>query len=302
MLSNFFLLPYRVNLKITWCKLKYSTFSWILFALGSYLLTNCSVPHYLDLGQPRWLSSLRRSLDHSLMIARNCVLRNWDQISVRDIGGLISRAGRSRYVCYCDKETLNSNKPNYLDLCYTKINKHLTPIWVTTQLIITISCTDLSRHIQGLYCIKTISSTDLSRRIQGLYCIKTISCTDLSRRIQGLYCIKTISSTDLSRRIQGLYCIKTISCTDLSRRIQGLYCIKTISSTDLSRRMQGLYCHALIYTMVHVTIKFKLYETVIMNHAWSFGEPHCLQHIKGKSNCIFNGLDLINCACYIYMP
>ena len=62
--------------------------------------------------QPRWLRGLRRSLLHSLMIARHCVLRNWDRILVRAVKGLIYRAVMSRYIRYCDKETLNSNKPN----------------------------------------------------------------------------------------------------------------------------------------------------------------------------------------------
>ena len=61
--------------------------------------------------QPRWLTGLKRSLVHSLMIARHCVLRNWDRILVRAVKGLISRAGWSRYVRYCGKETLNFNKP-----------------------------------------------------------------------------------------------------------------------------------------------------------------------------------------------
>ena len=39
-------------------------------------------------GQPRW-----RSLVHSLMIARHCVMRNWDRIPIRTVKGLISRAG-----------------------------------------------------------------------------------------------------------------------------------------------------------------------------------------------------------------
>ena len=43
--------------------------------------------------QPRWLSGLRRSRVHSLMIVCHCVLRNWDRILVRAVKGLISRAG-----------------------------------------------------------------------------------------------------------------------------------------------------------------------------------------------------------------
>ena len=43
--------------------------------------------------QHRWLSGLRRSLVHSLIIARHCVLRNWDRIPVMTVRGLISRAG-----------------------------------------------------------------------------------------------------------------------------------------------------------------------------------------------------------------
>ena len=47
----------------------------------------------MSLRQARWLSGLRCSLVHSLMIARHCVLRNWDRILVRAVKGLISRAG-----------------------------------------------------------------------------------------------------------------------------------------------------------------------------------------------------------------
>ena len=49
--------------------------------------------HTLIEFQPRWLSGMRCSLVHSLMIARHCVLRNWDRISVRAVKGLISWAG-----------------------------------------------------------------------------------------------------------------------------------------------------------------------------------------------------------------
>ena len=45
------------------------------------------------IGQPRCLRGLRRSLVHSLMIARHCVLRNWDRIPVRALKGLLSRGG-----------------------------------------------------------------------------------------------------------------------------------------------------------------------------------------------------------------
>ena len=45
-------------------------------------------------GQPRWLSGLRRSRVHSLwLLVDHCVLRNWDRILVRAVKGLISRAG-----------------------------------------------------------------------------------------------------------------------------------------------------------------------------------------------------------------
>ena len=65
--------------------------------------------------QPRWLSGLTRSCVHSLwLLVDHCVLSNWDRILVRAVKGLISRAGiLSRYVRYCDKETLNSNKQTY---------------------------------------------------------------------------------------------------------------------------------------------------------------------------------------------
>ena len=49
------------------------------------------------------------------LLVDHCVLRNWDRILVRAVKGLISRVAWSRYVRYCDKETLNSNKPNLLD-------------------------------------------------------------------------------------------------------------------------------------------------------------------------------------------
>ena len=46
------------------------------------------------LGQPRWLSGLRRSRVHSLwLLVDHSVLRNWDRILVRAVKGLISRAG-----------------------------------------------------------------------------------------------------------------------------------------------------------------------------------------------------------------
>ena len=46
--------------------------------------------------QPRWLSSLRRSLDHSLMIARHCVMRNWiESRSVVSFLGLASQEPHS---------------------------------------------------------------------------------------------------------------------------------------------------------------------------------------------------------------
>ena len=60
--------------------------------------------------QPRWLSGLRRSLDHSLMIARHCVLGNWDRISVRAVRGLISRAGMVSICPLLWQRDLNSNK------------------------------------------------------------------------------------------------------------------------------------------------------------------------------------------------
>ena len=68
--------------------------------------------------QPWWLSGLRRSLVHSLMIVHHCVLRNWDRILVRAVNGLISWAGM---VSICPftvtKETLNSQqtKPQIVD-------------------------------------------------------------------------------------------------------------------------------------------------------------------------------------------
>ena len=66
-------------------------------------------------GQPRCLSGLRRIRVHSLwLLVDHFVLRNWDRILVRAVKGLISRAGMSRYVRYCDKEeTLNSNKQTH---------------------------------------------------------------------------------------------------------------------------------------------------------------------------------------------
>ena len=45
------------------------------------------------ISQLRWLSGLMRRFVHSLMIARHCVVRNWDLIPVRAVRGLIARAG-----------------------------------------------------------------------------------------------------------------------------------------------------------------------------------------------------------------
>ena len=71
--------------------------------------------YYIKSSQPRWLSGLKRSRVHSLwLLVDHCVLRNWDRILVRAVKGLISRLAWSRYVRYCDKETLNSNKQNYI--------------------------------------------------------------------------------------------------------------------------------------------------------------------------------------------
>ena len=73
------------------------------------------------MSQRRLLSGLRRSLVYSLlMIARHCVLRNWDRIPVRAVEGFISRA-LSRYVRYCDKEALNFNKPKTNHKCHVMI-------------------------------------------------------------------------------------------------------------------------------------------------------------------------------------
>ena len=83
---------------------------------ATWYLCDLKVVVYLKFCQPRWLSGLRRSLVHSLMIASHCVLRNWDQIPVRAVRGLIFWLAWSRYVRYCDNETLNSSKPNaYLE-------------------------------------------------------------------------------------------------------------------------------------------------------------------------------------------
>ena len=45
------------------------------------------------------------------LLVDHCVLRNWGRILVRAVKRLISRAGLDMSH-YCDKETLNSNKPN----------------------------------------------------------------------------------------------------------------------------------------------------------------------------------------------
>ena len=65
------------------------------FNSASYGILFVMIPynHCRYAGQPRWLSGLRRSLVHSLMIARHCVMRNCDLIPVRAVKGLISRAG-----------------------------------------------------------------------------------------------------------------------------------------------------------------------------------------------------------------
>ena len=50
--------------------------------------------HVAVTSQPRWLSGLMRRRVHSLwLLVDHCVLRNWDQILVRAVKGLISRAG-----------------------------------------------------------------------------------------------------------------------------------------------------------------------------------------------------------------
>ena len=54
------------------------------FDVSSLISPHCPCQH-------RLLSGLRRSLVHSLMIVRHCVLRNWDRILVRAVRGLIDR-------------------------------------------------------------------------------------------------------------------------------------------------------------------------------------------------------------------
>ena len=60
---------------------------------AKWYLCGLRVVVYLKFCQPRWLSVMRRSFVHSLMIAPHWVLRNWDLISVRAVRGLISRTG-----------------------------------------------------------------------------------------------------------------------------------------------------------------------------------------------------------------
>ena len=64
--------------------------------------------------QPRWLSGLRRSRVHSLMIARRslCPEKLGSNPGQGSKGINFSGWHGMAYVHYCDKETFNSNKPN----------------------------------------------------------------------------------------------------------------------------------------------------------------------------------------------
>ena len=66
---------------------------------------------------PQWLSGVRRSRVHSLMIARRslCPEKLGSNPGQGSKGINLSGLAWSRYVHYCDKETLNSNKQTNLD-------------------------------------------------------------------------------------------------------------------------------------------------------------------------------------------
>ena len=78
--------------------------------------------------QPRWLSGLRRSRVHSLMIARRslCPEKLGSNPGHGSKGINFSGWHASRYVRYCDKETLNSNKPTNQPDCPLCL---LVPSW-----------------------------------------------------------------------------------------------------------------------------------------------------------------------------
>ena len=61
-------------------KLTKTEIMWLLFAPIWFYL-----PLLGPQSQPRWLSGLRCSLVHSLMIVHHCFLRNWDRILVRAV-------------------------------------------------------------------------------------------------------------------------------------------------------------------------------------------------------------------------
>ena len=69
------------------------------------------------------------------LLVDHCVLRNWDRILVRAVKGLILGLAWSRYVRYCDKETLNSNKPTLISLCNfsTYVKQEINKSHVSSQ-------------------------------------------------------------------------------------------------------------------------------------------------------------------------
>ena len=65
--------------------------------------------------QPRWLSGLRRSRVHSLVIARRSLCpEKLGSNPGQGSKGIVLGLAWSRYVHYCDKETLHSNKPSII--------------------------------------------------------------------------------------------------------------------------------------------------------------------------------------------
>ena len=123
--------------------------------------------------QPRWLSGLKRSRVHSLMIARRslCPEKLGSNPGQGSKGINFLGLAWSRYVRYCDKETLNSNKPNYwrYDVLLTSDTLltlwrtlwHTINVWYTIDVMTYYWCQDIFFMSWRIIDVKTYFLTSL---------------------------------------------------------------------------------------------------------------------------------------------
>ena len=100
------------------------------------------------------------------LLVDHCVLRNWDRILVRAVKGL--GLAWSRYVHYCDKETLNSNKPKYKHRNWLYV--HIHPSRNSDQIASLLSPA-APKARDGRYC----NAPHLSVRLSVTFSFRTVT-------------------------------------------------------------------------------------------------------------------------------